>query len=570
MEELKTRSQMVVNSGKHGIVVFYHRGKIYAVDNRCPHMGFPLSRGTLKDGLLICHWHHARFELSSGGTFDPWADNVASYPIKVMKDEVWVSTEAKIKTTVEAWKERLKEGLDQGLPLIVAKALTSMIQTNVAPEEIVKIGALHGCHYRREGWGSGLTTLTALTNLLHFLPLEDKILAILHGMTSVIGDTSGHAPSVRQQPLLSKPSTSMLKKWFRDFVEGRDSEGAERCLLTAIQYDTPRGEIADMMFSAATDHYFLDGGHTLDFINKSFELLEHIDWEYAPEILPTLVKGLCEAERHEEENTWRHPTDLVTLLQDVFEELPTLVKQGKNKDWNNFHSLIEILLGDFPDQIILALKEAIATGAKATQLSLALAYAASQRILRFNIQNEFSDWNTVHHTFTYCNALHKSIKRANSTELLRGVFHGAMKLYLDRFLNIPPAPLPRQNLGTKSSDEFLTQLLEILDMQQRVDEASEIVYGYLQSELDEEVLWKTLCHALIREDVGFHSIQNLEAGYSIYKELPGIEEKRRVLLATTRFLAAHSPTPRALFQTATIAIRVQRGEDLYQAEIPQS
>ena len=36
------------------------------------HMGFPLNRGSLEDGILTCHWHHARFELTSGCTFDLW------------------------------------------------------------------------------------------------------------------------------------------------------------------------------------------------------------------------------------------------------------------------------------------------------------------------------------------------------------------------------------------------------------------------------------------------------------------------------------------------------------------
>ena len=39
----------------HSISLFYHNSKVYAIDNRCPHMGFPLHRGTVKDGILTCH-----------------------------------------------------------------------------------------------------------------------------------------------------------------------------------------------------------------------------------------------------------------------------------------------------------------------------------------------------------------------------------------------------------------------------------------------------------------------------------------------------------------------------------
>ncbi len=45
------------------IAVFHHEGEAYAVDNRCPPMGFPLDRGGVKDGILTCHWRHARFNL---------------------------------------------------------------------------------------------------------------------------------------------------------------------------------------------------------------------------------------------------------------------------------------------------------------------------------------------------------------------------------------------------------------------------------------------------------------------------------------------------------------------------
>jgi nitrite reductase/ring-hydroxylating ferredoxin subunit len=63
----------------------------FALDNRCPHMGFPLERGSVEDGILTCHWHHARFELASGCTFDLWADDVPTCPVEIRAGgEIWV------------------------------------------------------------------------------------------------------------------------------------------------------------------------------------------------------------------------------------------------------------------------------------------------------------------------------------------------------------------------------------------------------------------------------------------------------------------------------------------------
>src|SRR2546426_8402451 len=88
--ELRERGCTVISAGGHGIAVFAHDGRFFAVDNRCPHMGFPLSRGTVRDGLLTCHWHHARFDLEGGGTLDPFADNVRSFPVEVDGGAVFV------------------------------------------------------------------------------------------------------------------------------------------------------------------------------------------------------------------------------------------------------------------------------------------------------------------------------------------------------------------------------------------------------------------------------------------------------------------------------------------------
>jgi nitrite reductase/ring-hydroxylating ferredoxin subunit len=45
LEELKAKRRLVVHGGYRPILVIYDRGRVFALDNRCPHMGFPLARG---------------------------------------------------------------------------------------------------------------------------------------------------------------------------------------------------------------------------------------------------------------------------------------------------------------------------------------------------------------------------------------------------------------------------------------------------------------------------------------------------------------------------------------------
>ena len=83
-----------------------------------------------------------------------------------------------------------------------------------------------------------------------------------------------------------------------------------------------QAQLADMLFAAATDHRYLDGGHTLDFVNKALEALDTAGWDRAEAVLASLPAQLAFAERMEEANAWRNPIDLVALLEDAFERLP--------------------------------------------------------------------------------------------------------------------------------------------------------------------------------------------------------------------------------------------------------
>ena len=83
MAELERDGPKVVTVEGRTVLVLLDQGKVYALDNRCPHMGFPLHRGTVRDGILTCHWHHAKFDLAGGCTFDPFADDVTAFHAEV-------------------------------------------------------------------------------------------------------------------------------------------------------------------------------------------------------------------------------------------------------------------------------------------------------------------------------------------------------------------------------------------------------------------------------------------------------------------------------------------------------
>lgn len=569
LDELKTRGCTVVTGGGHTIAVFAHDGDVYAVDNRCPHMGFPLDRGTVKDGLLTCHWHHARFDLSSGGTFDPFADDVRSFPVTVVGGEVWVNPSPPESDPVERWSHRLHDGMEHNIRLVIAKAALGLNSAGADYKIPLGIGSDFGMTYSDEGWGQAMSILTCTANILPYLADADRPRALYQGLRHVATECQGRPPRFIVDPLpTGETRPEVFKKWFRDFIQVRNDEGAERALRSAIEVGASTGELADMIFAAATDRIYIDGGHIVDFSNKAFELLDHIGWEHSAQVLTSLVHGMATARRSEELNSWRNPVDISSMVWEARMELPELYEQGASKwgEWDDEQGLADAILEDDPAATLHAIKTAVRSGASPEQLGSTVAYAAFLRMARFHTSNEFSDWDTVHNTLTAANALHQALKRAPSVELLRAVLDTAMSIYLDRFLNVPSQRMPTPNGNHLDADAFGSQLLSQLDVQQQVEQSAQTISDYLTGSENPEGVLAALGHAMLREDSGFHMFQIVDAGFRQYEERRGTEAGRHVLVALSRFLAAHSPTTRSVDQTFRIAERLNRGDELFRED----
>jgi nitrite reductase/ring-hydroxylating ferredoxin subunit len=570
LTDLENQGVMVVRGADRPIAVYAHDGRVSAVDNRCPHLGFPLHRGSVQDGILTCHWHHARFDLCSGCAFDLWADDVPAYDVEVRDGVVYVASTPRQASRREYYSRRLHEGMEQDISLIQAKCLLGLLKAGVDHRELVQQVALFGLR-RRDDWASGLTVLTAMANLVPHLDEETAYLALYQGTRRVADDCVDQQPRRELGALeTDEHSLTTLKRWLHYWTMVRHRDGAERTVLTAVHRRASPRDLADLIFSAATDRFYADTGHLFDFCNKAFELLDLIGWDHAATVLPAVMGQLVGARGGEETDAWRHPVDLVPPLRQVSEELPSLLAEGAGRAWEGEAALLEVLLGDRPLEIIAALREAIRCGARAEQLSRTLAHAAALRIARFGTVNEFADWITALHTFTYCNALHQALQRCPSAGILRGIFHGAIAVYLDRFLNVPPARLPGEAGSLedlpRDADAILRQFLKLLDQREQVDAAARLVARYLRLGHRVRPLFDTLARAGVREDADFHVLQMVEAGIRQYAEWQGKPEGEHILVAVARFLAAHAPTQRAQLQTAEIALRLHRGDSLYEEE----
>lgn len=567
LAELQQKGQLLVRLNQHMVALFYNRDRVYAIDNRCPHMGFPLHGSVCKDGIVTCPWHYARFDLASGGTFDAWADDVRAFPVQIQDGEIWVDLAPQV-DAIAHQRQRLQDGLEQGIPLVIAKAVIALLDLGVTPTDMFQVGLAFGTRYNQTGWSTGLSILTCLINLLPYMNAEDRPRALYQGLAAVARDSANAPPHFQVHPL---PTTQLdfptLKAWFRQFVEQRDREAAERCLVSAVQVGLTRHQIADMLFAAATDHRYLDVGHVADFINKALEALDVVNWQDAEPVLASLVFGLTNATRMEEASSWRYPVDLVAMVESAFEQLPAVLEAGQSQrgHWQQPDPLLSILLGEDAQAIVDSLLQSLRQGCTEAQLAEVVTYAAALRVAQFHTNNDHGDWSSAHHPFTFANAVQQGLRRVPTIELLRGVFDAAMSVYLNRFLNVPPARLPSPTTNVTQPEALLAQLPDLLDRQQQVNETGQLVAHYLYSGGQPERLIAQLATLMLRENRDFHVVQSLEAACRLHHYLADRPEGVNSLVAAARYLAAHAPTMRSQEQTYQMADRLHRGERLFEA-----
>jgi nitrite reductase (NADH) small subunit len=82
----------VVRAATGNIAVFRTESdEVFALDDRCPHKGGPLSQGIVHNRRVTCPLHNFVIELDSGKAVAPDEGCTHSHPAKVENGIVWLS-----------------------------------------------------------------------------------------------------------------------------------------------------------------------------------------------------------------------------------------------------------------------------------------------------------------------------------------------------------------------------------------------------------------------------------------------------------------------------------------------
>ena len=92
-KELNDNSMKLISVDGVPILLVKVSGKIFAIDNRCPHQGCGFSGGTLDGSVIVCPCHDWRFDLESGEYEEEPTMKLVKYEWIVKEGRIWVKLE---------------------------------------------------------------------------------------------------------------------------------------------------------------------------------------------------------------------------------------------------------------------------------------------------------------------------------------------------------------------------------------------------------------------------------------------------------------------------------------------
>jgi nitrite reductase/ring-hydroxylating ferredoxin subunit len=92
-KELEEGKMKLVKVQGTPVLLIRQHGQIFAIDNRCPHLGCGFSGGSLDDLWIICPCHDWRFDLETGLCEEGPGYELVMYDWKIESGKIWVKIE---------------------------------------------------------------------------------------------------------------------------------------------------------------------------------------------------------------------------------------------------------------------------------------------------------------------------------------------------------------------------------------------------------------------------------------------------------------------------------------------
>jgi nitrite reductase (NADH) small subunit len=92
VDDLPEGSAAVVQIQGVDVALIHDAGRIYAIDDRCPHAGASLAGGKVENGEITCPWHYWCFKLDNGEYCKRPTHKITTYPVTIDGGVIHIET----------------------------------------------------------------------------------------------------------------------------------------------------------------------------------------------------------------------------------------------------------------------------------------------------------------------------------------------------------------------------------------------------------------------------------------------------------------------------------------------
>jgi nitrite reductase/ring-hydroxylating ferredoxin subunit len=570
LKEVQEGTPKAVRVEGRSIALFHHQGNIYATDNQCPHMGYPLTRGRVRNGVLTCDWHGWSYDMRGGGCFTGGCDDLDTFPVEVRDGGIYIDVRGGASKRKSAQFLLLKEGLLSEDNWTLSKAIAIMLARGVSEKDTLERVAQHlGRHIATErGANDGGRELALFVNAVkvarHYAP-EDRLIPLMMAATGASG-RAGDRPAI--QPLPPPVTWNKLENWIRVFSADKTWEGIEKSLITARRLGQHDEQVLPLLYECALEPFFLGHTENLPLLGYLAEMLEEFGWDQAEELVCNLAAKILGRDRGAPEELRLTAIKMFEPINALIDELASASRLDQTATYDEDALAKALVSGDLT-QTFNAISDVLRAGVDINRIVATMVLLAADRMARTPV-NLNPGWGSLRHELILASSVRTALRYGGFEIGAKALYHAAWQFFSDRWLNIAPRSLAEPLSDAKSDeaneDLALRTVLESIETIQ-VREIGRRTREYLNAGFSGDHLLLEMGQSILRDDNGWNLVHGLRVVFDEWKLCEGHPARNQLLIGLSRW--ATDVRKRAGSQSAAqTALRFARGQtavDLYES-----
>ncbi len=452
LDELPIGETRVISHGRQRIALFRPESEqLYAIDNRCPHEGYPLARGPVRECVVTCPWHNFKFDLRDGQCV-LGDEQVRVYAIRLRDNTVEIDVrEADASSLRPRHLASLESATREGKLGQIARELVRLLELGMSPRELALQAMRQDAAYAE--YGTTHATPTAI-DALHFArrtPGTQAALPLVQAF-AIAAEANLRLPKrALADPVDPGDDVHAAGKRLRRLVEQEALPEAEALLRGALARGFGVDIIEPWLLQLCADH-LLSFGHPLIYTVKICDFLRGADWQFAGELLPALLGTIINSTRMELVPEERWFRERLAEIEPELDSFAAACKRPNPPPIDRQALAAEILDGP-RDAWVTHLRTALKSGVDLMSIVDALVLAASERLLRFDVSIDRDPtvqegWLHITHRVTFASAIRGALAKPHPANLLRLLFQSAHFTHSAAPLDLSPTDRIIRNART--------------------------------------------------------------------------------------------------------------------------